>query len=72
MENIQGKWESPKNQSTDQSYFDFRIEAKGGGADHPNQPILVKQLERTGGQKSILVTTIQFLINDLNYLSCKF
>jgi hypothetical protein len=25
----------------------------GGGADHPNQPLLVKQQERTGGQKSL-------------------
>jgi hypothetical protein len=52
MENVQVEWESSKNQSTDQSDFDFRIKATGGGADHPNQLILVKQHERTGGQKS--------------------
>jgi hypothetical protein len=35
MKNVQGEWESSRNQNTDQSDFNFRIEAKEGAADHP-------------------------------------
>jgi hypothetical protein len=51
MENVQEEWEPSRNQSTDLSDFNFRIEATGGTADCPNQPILVKQQEEAGSHK---------------------
>jgi hypothetical protein len=40
---VQGEWDSPRNQTADLSDFDFRIMAKEGAADNPHRPILVTQ-----------------------------
>jgi hypothetical protein len=52
--NVQEEWESSRNQRTDQSDFDFRIEAKEGAADYPHQPVLVEQQEEAGSKKTNL------------------
>jgi hypothetical protein len=50
MKNVQGEWDSSRNQNTDLSDFNFRIKAKEGAADNPHQPILVTQQREVDDQ----------------------